>query len=85
MQCLRDYIFLPLSYVFALKLRESLLKSLKITLKKMVDPYWGAGKLFSFTQKLFLKEITNSKQNAIARTAHADVNNNTQLFSLTIG
>ena len=36
MQCLRDYIFLPLSYVFALKLRESLLKSLKITLEKIV-------------------------------------------------
>ena len=35
-QCLRDYIFLPYSYVFALKLRKSLLKSLVRTLKKMV-------------------------------------------------
>ena len=35
-QCLRDYNFVPHSYVFALKLRETLLKSLKITLKKMV-------------------------------------------------
>ena len=33
-QCLRDYSFLPHSYVFVLKLKESLLKSL--TLKKMV-------------------------------------------------
>ena len=36
-QCLRDYIFLPQSYVFVLvKLRESLIKSLKITVKKIV-------------------------------------------------
>ena len=60
MQCLRDYIFLPLSYVFALKLRESLLKSLKITLKKMVNPILRCQKTVHahFTQKLFLKEIT---------------------------
>ena len=36
-QCLRDYIFLPHNYVFALeKLRESLITSLKITVKKIV-------------------------------------------------
>ena len=35
-QCLRDCIFSPHIYAFVLKLRESLLKSLKITLKKMV-------------------------------------------------
>ena len=36
-QCLRDYIFLPHNYVFVLvKLRESLIKSLKITVKKIV-------------------------------------------------
>ena len=35
-QYLRDYIFLPQSYVFVLKLRESLTKSLMITLKKTV-------------------------------------------------
>ena len=59
MQCLRDYIFLPLSYVFALKLRESLLKSLKITLKKMVKSKLRCRKTVqSFTEKFFSKEKT---------------------------
>ena len=35
-QYLRHYIFLPQSYVFVLKLRERLTKSLMITLKKTV-------------------------------------------------
>ena len=35
-QCLRDYMFLSHNYVFVLKLRESLLKSLKIAIKKIV-------------------------------------------------
>ena len=34
-QCVRDYIFLPHSSVFVMKLRESLLKSLKITFKRL--------------------------------------------------
>ena len=45
--------FLPHSSVFVLKLRESLLKSLKITFKRLWNPYWGAGKLLNHRTILF--------------------------------
>ena len=54
-QCLRDYIFLPLSYVFALKLRGSLLKSLKITLKKMVNSILRCRKTVQFHRKIIFE------------------------------
>ena len=34
------YFFLPRSYVFVLNLTESLLKSVKIAFKKIVNPYY---------------------------------------------
>ena len=57
-QCLRVYIFLPHRYVFVLELRESLLKSLKITLKKIVKSILRCLKTINSPKKFFLKEIT---------------------------
>ena len=68
--------FLPHSYVFVLKLRESLLKSLKITSKKIVkfvlsfretinspkNSYWKnfAKNDFHKTQPAYLEEMTTT-------------------------
>ena len=85
-QCLRDYInFLPHCYVFVEKMSEILLKSLKITLKKIVKSILWCRKTInspknSFWKKKLCKELF---AHAIARTARADDNNNnTHLFPL---
>ena len=46
------FFYLTVTF-FVLKLRESLLKSLKITLKRLQNPYWGAGKLLIHRKILF--------------------------------
>ena len=57
-QCLREYVFLPHSYVFVLKLRESLIKSLKITVKKILKSILRCRKVIDSPKKFFLKETT---------------------------
>ena len=75
----------PHRHVFVLKLRESLLNSLKITLKKkIVKSILRCRKTIdspknSFWKKQFCKEWST---HAVARTARGDNNNNTHLFSL---
>ena len=55
-QYLRDYIFLPQSYVFVLKLRESLTKSLMITLKKTVKSILRCRKTINSPNNSFRKK-----------------------------
>ena len=52
-QCLREYVSLPHSYLFVLKLRESLIKSLKITVNKILNPHSGAGKVLVHQKIIF--------------------------------
>ena len=77
--------FLPHSYVFVLKLRESLLKSLKITSKKIVKFVLSFREKIYSPKNSFLKELCKEwfPQNT-ARIPRGDDNNNnnTHLFSL---
>ena len=78
--------FLPHSYVFVLKLRESLLKSLKITSKKIVKF------VLSFREKInspknsfwknFAKNDFHKTQPAYLEEMTTTTCNNTHLFSL---
>ena len=84
-QCLREYVFLPHSYVFVLKLRESLIKSLKITVKKILKSILRCRKSIDSPKHSFWKKQLCKTWFAqvIARTARTDDNNNnTHLFSL---
>ena len=81
-----DYIFLPYSYVFVLKLRGSLLNSLKITFRKIVKSILRCRKDINSQKNSFWKKTFAKNElhiNAIARTARGDdSNNNTHLFPL---
>ena len=84
-QCLREYVFLPHSYVFVLKLRESLIKPLKITVKKILKSILRYRKTIDSPKNYFWKKQLCKEwfAHVIARTARADDNNNnTHLFSL---
>ena len=79
--------FLPHSYVFVLKLRESLIKSLKITVKKTLKSILRSRKSIDSPKNYFWKKQLCKEWFAlvIARTACTDDNNNnnnTHLFSL---
>ena len=53
------YFFLPRSYVFVLNLTESLLKSVKIAFKKIVNPYYiEVPENYQLIEKVFWKEMT---------------------------
>ena len=82
-QCLHDYIFLPHSSVFVLKLRESLLKSFEITFKKIVKSILRCQKTIDSPKNSFWKNWLCKEwfAHAIACTARAD-DNNSHLFSL---
>ena len=59
------YLF-TLQLCFVLKLSESLIKSLKITAKKIVNPYWSAGKLLIHQKNLFeMNNFTNNDLNKL--------------------
>ena len=80
--CTSTRLCLPHSYVFVLKLRDSLLKSLKIILKKMAKSKIEVPENCSVIHRknsIWKKKLC---KHAVARTARADDNNNTHLFSL---
>ena len=78
------YIY-QITDVFVLKLRERLLKSVKITLKKIVKSILRCQKAINFTEKFFSKELCKEWfAHTTARIASPDDNNNnnTHLFFL---
>ena len=78
-------LFWPRSYVFVLNLTESLLKSVKIALKKIVKSILRNRKTINSSKNSFGKKWHCKEwfAHAIACTARADDNNNnTHLFPL---
>ena len=83
--CVREYVFLPHSYVFVLKLRESLIKLLKITVKKILKSILRCRKSIDSPKNSFWKKQLCKEwfAHVIARTARTDDNNNnTHLLTL---